>query len=397
MTRRGDSLEPVEPVRYRMFEFFHRVCESKVDVTEYQLESAADGDMFDQQRYMNLTLQVALGEFIDNSLTSYTRLEAPDSACEIRVEVDPNTHSIEIVDNGYGIRQEDLRRLFRMGSSTPDTVGLSRHGMGMKVAAFWWGQCIEIESTALGDDVRRHIKVDISDEATRIPVCSEVPADVAAHETRIKISKAYDERRIPRTSALSNLVNALGSTYLDYLVRGCKIVFNDALLPITDWPCLEAPYWPTSAGPDNNPPQVWREDVSFVVNGRPITGWVGQRAIGNTELAGLVLTWNGKAVRGAAGTPYRPPGLYPGGNSYIDQRLQGRLDISEFEKALTTDGIVWSHDDEEAFVNAIREAISGENWPLVEMINNYRRRHSALGYKRPNDVHYNYQQPLAAA
>ncbi len=28
---------------------------------------------------------------------------------------------------------------------------------------------------------------------------------------------------------------------------------------------------------------------------------------------------------------------------------------------------------------------------------NSRRRHSALGYKRPNEVHYSYQQPTTAA
>ncbi len=33
----------------------------------------------------------------------------------------------------------------------------------------------------------------------------------------------------------------------------------------------------------------------------------------------------------------------------------------------------------------------------IEGFYNNRRRHSALGYQRPNDVHYNYQQPLAAA
>jgi len=33
----------------------------------------------------------------------------------------------------------------------------------------------------------------------------------------------------------------------------------------------------------------------------------------------------------------------------------------------------------------------------IEGFYNSRRRHSALGYKRPNEVHYNYQQPLAAA
>ncbi len=33
----------------------------------------------------------------------------------------------------------------------------------------------------------------------------------------------------------------------------------------------------------------------------------------------------------------------------------------------------------------------------IEGFYNSRRRHSALGYQRPNEVHYNYQQPLAAA
>ena len=33
----------------------------------------------------------------------------------------------------------------------------------------------------------------------------------------------------------------------------------------------------------------------------------------------------------------------------------------------------------------------------IEGFYNNRRRHSALGYRRPNDVHYAYQQPVLAA
>ncbi|MHA7274900.1 integrase core domain-containing protein, partial [Arthrobacter sp. TMT4-20] len=33
----------------------------------------------------------------------------------------------------------------------------------------------------------------------------------------------------------------------------------------------------------------------------------------------------------------------------------------------------------------------------IEGFYNSRRRHSALGYRRPNDVHYSYQQPAMAA
>lgn len=33
----------------------------------------------------------------------------------------------------------------------------------------------------------------------------------------------------------------------------------------------------------------------------------------------------------------------------------------------------------------------------IEGFYNSRRRHSALGYRRPNEVHYSYQQPVLAA
>jgi transposase InsO family protein len=33
----------------------------------------------------------------------------------------------------------------------------------------------------------------------------------------------------------------------------------------------------------------------------------------------------------------------------------------------------------------------------IEGFYNSRRRHSALGYRRPNEVHYGYQQPALAA
>jgi len=48
-------------------------------------------------------------------------------------------------------------------------------------------------------------------------------------------------------------------------------------------------------------------------------------------------------------------------------------------------------------VYATKERARRDVIAYIEGFYNSRRRHSALGYRRPNEVHYSYQQPALAA
>ena len=48
-------------------------------------------------------------------------------------------------------------------------------------------------------------------------------------------------------------------------------------------------------------------------------------------------------------------------------------------------------------VNATKAQAKRDIITYIEGFHKSRRRHSALGYRRPNEVHYSYQQPALAA
>jgi len=72
-------------------------------------------------------------------------------------------------------------------------------------------------------------------------------------------------------------------------------------------------------------------------------------------------------------------------------------------------GVCWDNAMAESFFSALKnERVHRTVYPTkeharrdviayIEGLYNSRRRHSALGYKRPNEVHYSYRQPNTAA
>jgi hypothetical protein len=107
---------------------------------------------------LNFTPWFALGEFVDNSITSALKgLQKgisvdPDYKLRVDIEFIPDSDgdsakdTIRIWDNAFGISETELRnRALKVGIPPSDTdLGLSRHGVGMKAAAFWFGSNIRI-------------------------------------------------------------------------------------------------------------------------------------------------------------------------------------------------------------------------------------------------------------
>ena len=72
-------------------------------------------------------------------------------------------------------------------------------------------------------------------------------------------------------------------------------------------------------------------------------------------------------------------------------------------------GVCWDNAMAESFFSALKnervhrtvyatkERARRDVIAYIEGFYNSRRRHSALGYRRPNEVHYSYQQPALAA
>lgn len=92
------------------------------------------GAMIESLRGLGYSVEAALADIIDNSISA--------RATEVRVEFawDADRSRISILDNGYGMTDEELERAMQLGAKSPldgrEVSDLGRFGMGLKTASF---------------------------------------------------------------------------------------------------------------------------------------------------------------------------------------------------------------------------------------------------------------------
>src|SRR5215203_5922840 len=126
-------------------------------------------------RSLSFTSWYALGEFVDNSISSYfqnrnalEKLYGKKYTCDVHISFDDRTGRLVVEDNAAGIARPEIPRALRTGEPPPDTsVGLNLHGVGMKAAAFWWGRRLTIETWPLGDPHGWKVEIDLGKAGTQ--------------------------------------------------------------------------------------------------------------------------------------------------------------------------------------------------------------------------------------
>jgi hypothetical protein len=338
---------------------------------------------------MNYTPWFALGEFVDNAITSAKQNEArlfkldPNYQLEIDVRFDEGAGTIEISDNAAGISRAELPRALRTASPPADLRFLSIYGVGMKAAGLWWANTLTIETKAPGERIRRTVTIDTREldrpGGSSIQV-KERPAGVNEHGTVIRLSNLT--KKAPEGRTLGKIRAYLSSMYRNFLLDGgnTTIRVKGEELTFTYPEMLQAPIWPSTAGPKRGAPSLtWDLPVEIeLTTGEVVTGWVGLLAKGSTAGAGFLLTFHDKAVVGVgAGTEvgdefYRPKELFGGSNSYRRQRLVGEFDVSDFGKSITSDSVNWEAEQEEEFLQLLRRKLSSKKMNFLEQAENYR-------------------------
>jgi hypothetical protein len=120
---------------------------------------------------MSFTPWYALGEFVDNSITSALKnvdaLQAkngPDYELEVSISFPPGENKLVVDDNAAGITREDMQRALKTGMPAADTsIGLGKHGVGMKAASLWWGAHVVIDTYPLNEPNGWHVEIDASE------------------------------------------------------------------------------------------------------------------------------------------------------------------------------------------------------------------------------------------
>ncbi len=320
----------------------------------------------------------ALSELVDNAIQSYIsnrdRLHAiePEYCLAVSITIDRRDGGLIIVrDNAAGISHTDWERAFRVAEPPADATGLSQFGIGMKAACCWFSREWTLRTSHLGEDVTRTITFDVPKIVAAREESLEVRNDPSAKNVHFTEIRMHNLHRTPATRTVTKIKEYLGSIYRQFLRNGDVVIyFNGEPVTYVEPPILTAPRYNDKSGPNLQ----WRKDVDIRLDsGRRVKGFVGIREKGATSQAGLALLYRNKVVTGSGEDAYKPEDIFGRSNSFRSQRLFGELHMDDFAVTYTKDALVW-YDEEDEFIELLRDQLDAEPLPLLKQAENYRAR-----------------------
>ncbi|MCY4386328.1 MAG: ATP-binding protein [Desulfurellaceae bacterium] len=330
-------------------------------------------------RHLNYKPWYALGEFVDNAVESFVKHreaieESHGNRLKLRVNIDIDTATparISIRDNAAGIFESEYGRAFRPAAIPPDRSGLAEFGMGMKSAACWFAPRWTVRTSALGEPIARTVHFDIAhivhDNIGELDI-NEFPEKPEHHYTEIILENVF---HIPVGRTIAKLKDHLTDIYRAFIRDGLlELHFNGEALTYREPGILRVPYFRNKEGPE----RIWRKEVAFDFGqGMSVHGFAALRATGSTTKAGFALFRRGRVIQGSGDEGYRPVHVFGHSNSYRYQRLFGELHLNGFEVSHTKDGFQWD-ENEQPFLELLREHLDSDDLPLLKQAENYRAR-----------------------
>ena len=327
-------------------------------------------------------------------------LNGTDYELRIDIEFPRNKDSLIIKDNAAGISRTDLiERALKTGVPAIDTsVGLGKHGVGMKAAGLWWGEKITIETHPINEKNGWHIDLDISDQDNKKKIVVAKPITHRGYPgTTITVEKLWQKTPQSRTitairSYLPSIYRAyIGSTKEDGELK-CLIFYQNKQLTFEYPTLLSEPLWPTKNGPEFGAPvRLWRKDINIQLSsGKSISGWVGILEKLNRDMSGFFLKYRNKGISGVVPMQnsdpedsrdakdtvskgaYKPRKIFRQSGGYADQSFIGEFDASEFGKTITTDEPKWSAEEKDEFETKLLDLLVADDY--LRMATNYRRK-----------------------
>ena len=324
----------------------------------------------------------AFAEFIDNSTQSYRNNHVQldewfandGEMLTVNITYANTTKRspgfIKIEDNAFGMNLRNLQDALTLGKKPEIANERSKYGLGLKTAAFWFGNIWKIETTQRGSTEMFTVTVDLNEilqqevqyyekfrnehpgEALQQfrPVLniSTGECDINYHGTILTISELV---RTINAQTATNCIEYLQSIYrvdlkndILYLeFQGNPLVWSqtdiDRKLDI---------------GSDG---EVLKRPLKFEINGKKITGWAGILASGAKKAGGFSLL---QADRVIVGYPrnYKNSLIFGpedgGRNDLTNQRLTGELILDEkFGVSHTKDQILFEDDEEDELDKAL--------------------------------------------
>ena len=330
------------------------------DINPLSIDIRPDSGVYGTFRRISYRPWSAIAEFIDNATQNY--FEHKQSIGEetgatpslgIDIFYDPRAKTLTIIDNANGMNWEELERAVQLNKPPSDTSGRSEFGMGLKMAACWFGNRWRIVTKRLGDTVEYEVSVDVSQlevhKPNAISVAQRMDLEPSEHYTRIEIEELH---RTFRGRTLPSIKENIASMYRRDIHSGeIAIRWNGEAFAWEDDPVFE------ETTPDGERTR-WEKNVHFHVDGHEVQGRVWIRIPGDARRAGLHLFRRGRLIVGGPGRGYKPSEIYQAPNSFQSQRLVGELDMDNWPVSQTKDTFDWYGELENGLIEELKKVLS---------------------------------------
>jgi hypothetical protein len=329
-------------------------------------------------KHLNYKEWFAIAEFVDNAVQSFQAnrdalSEVGSNSLTVSIDIDDDG-TMRISDNAAGIPLSEFSRAFRPAHAPEDATGLSEFGMGMKSAACWFAPRWSVRTKALGEQVERTVRFDVASivrNSLEELVAEEEGAPSQAHFTVVELR---DVVRIPRTKTLGKIREHLADIYRQFLREGwLDIIVKGETLQI-DAPAVmrQPPEWDKNADPIQ-----WQKEIDFDFgNGKRAKGFAALFATASTRRAGFGLFRRGRLIQGSGDEGFKPTLIFGSPNSFRRQRLFGEIDLAGFDVSHTKDGFQWEEEEQDAFLELLKERLADDPVPLLKQADEFRARKS---------------------
>lgn len=323
------------------------------------LELAVGLDVIQNYKRLSYKVWYALAEFVDNSTQSYfnnrkaleAALKKEKKKLEVQIVYDKQTKLLRVSDTAMGMSLNELENALRIGHPPKNRSGRSQFGMGLKTAAFWFGNKWSIRTKKLGETVEHFVTID----AEKI-----VNGNGKLPHTEAPNKKAHDHYTVVEISDLN--VSIQGRTLnrtKDFLSSMYRVDVRDGLLdlywqgsrlpPMADFEFMEAA--------DGEKYRMTLKNLK--IDGKRVEGWLGILGPGSSGRpnAGFTIIRRGRVIRGWPDS-WRPEsifGQWQGTNDLINQRIAGEIILDDFAVSHTKDDILWLGGQEDELQQKLAE------------------------------------------
>ena len=287
--------------------------------------------------------------------------------------VDGEGGRLTITDNAMGIALKDFKRAFELATPPSDMTKLNQFGVGLKVAACWFGKQWSVETSAKGDPVKRSVTWNVDEivKKNRLKLDVKESRERAdRHYTVVTITHLHHPPSGSQT--IAKIKKHLPKLFRRFIESGnMTISWNGEVLSDSSQRILVSPFYKDADGLNIK----WEN--RFRINARPGLIVDGYACIFDTfarQQTGLNYFWRDRLVQGNVEPFHRPQALFGAGNSFRTGRLYIEIDASDFKVTSDKTAIDFgkSRVREEDFLKKIHEALSAKKFPLLQHAENYR-------------------------